>query len=562
MLVLGVHSGWADAGAAVFDDYALLAAVPLARLTGMPHDGGRLPVEAIAECLDIAGLRADEIGALSLSHGVFPGRYYSHLSLPRRLGRGLRQFFGRDTPISLSDEARRHAEGNSRPGESLLDLPALLDDLGLNRNIAVHFHRDHDAQALLALNETGWDNGLIFTADEQGCSARVLKYGRLATLYDDETDPAMAGALTPGRLLGLGVDALGLPDAATLFALAGHGEPVLGQALLAHLKVDEAGRVQADFSAEGGPQRWLRRLVEDQPPALVASSLQFALTALFGQAITTLMRRHELRHLALGGSLFADPRLVHMVAQAAQPDSLGLYPRVSNAALPLGGVLDLLLRRDGFDIWRQRHKPLAGMAWGRDYAADIDPVLGNAGCRLVSHDPVRAAAALLNAGKLVACYDGRAIGADGGAARVVVFNGGIAGAAALANQRLERPGWLSPVVYVARVGLGLLCPGLDVAQAQGGIAALPAPRWRDALGSGLLPDGLLVPVAVDPQDQPLLADLLAAYANLTELPVLLGLPLQAGFAPPADAPAEALQLLQDGRIDYIVTASAVWERGA
>lgn len=556
MLVLGVHSGWADAGAAVFDDYAMLAAVPLARLTGMPRDGGRLPIEAIVECLDIAGLRADEIGALCLSQGVFPGRYYNHLSLPRRLGRGLRQLFGRDTPISLSDEMRRHGQAAS----ALLNLPVLLDDLGLNRNIAVHVYRDHAAQSLLALAEAEWDHGLVYTADETGCCASVLKYGRLAVLFDDETDLA-AETLTPGRLLGLCVDALGLPDAVSLFALAAHGEPMLGQAMLAHLRVDDDGHIQADFSAEGGVQRWLRRLAQDQPPALVASSLHFALSSLFAQAIAALMQRHDLRHLALGGSLFADPRMVHMIGQALQPAGLSLYPRATNAALPLGGVLDLLLQRDGIADWQHRRQPLAQAAWGRDYTADIDPVLGNAGCRLVSHDPVRAAAALLNAGKLVACYDGRARGADGGAARLVLFSGGNPGATASANQRLERPGWLPPAIYVARVGLGLLCPGLDIAQAQGGIAALPAPRWQQSLHAALLPDGLVVPVAVDAQQSPLLADLLAAYASLSELPALLGLPMQVGNLPPADAPAEALQLLQDGRVDYIVTDNAVWERG-
>lgn len=560
MLILGVHSGWADAGAAVFDDYALLAAVPLARLTGMPRDGGRLPIEAIVECLDIAQVRADEIGALSLSQGVFPGRYFSQLSLPRRLGRGLRQMFGRDTPMNLSDEMRRHGQAAA----GLLDMPLLLDDLGLNRNIAVHVHRDQAAHALLALAEAEWDSGLVFTAGEQGCSAQVLKYGRLAALFDDEGEAA--AAFNPGRLLDLCVDVLGLPDAATLFALAAHGEPMLGQAFLAHLRVDDAGHIEGDFTAEGGMQRWLRRLAGEQPPALVASSLLFALANLFSQAITALMRRHDLRHLALGGSLFADPRLVHMIGQAldlpGQPAALSLYPRASNAALPLGGVLDLLLQRDGLAAWLQQRRPLSRAAWGRDYGADIDPVLGNAGCRLVSHDPVRAAAALLNAGKLVACYDGRAYGADGGGARVVLFSGANAGATAAANQRLDRPGWLPPSVYVAQVGLGLLCPGLDAAQAQGGIAALPAPRWQQSLHAALLPDGLVVPVAVDAAQQPLLADLLAAYANLNELPALLGLPMQAGSAPPADAPAEALQLLQDGRVDYIVTDNAVWERGA
>ena len=216
MLVLGVHSGWQDAGAAVFDGYRLLAAAPLARLSGVAHDGGRLPVEAIAECLDIAQVRAGDIGGLALSQGLFPGRHFRALSLPRRVGRGLRSLLGRDTPISLLDEARKHHRSSP---ESLLDLGMLAGDLGLNRHIPVRVYDRHTAHALLALTAAPWaDDTLVFTADSSGCVARVLKYGRLATLTGDEADTTETDS--PGRLVDLAVDGLGLPDAAALFALA------------------------------------------------------------------------------------------------------------------------------------------------------------------------------------------------------------------------------------------------------------------------------------------------------------------------------------------------------
>src|SRR3546814_17863722 len=57
MLILGIHSGWLDAGAALFDGYRPLEAMPLARLTGVARDGGRVPAEAVAECLAIVGAR-------------------------------------------------------------------------------------------------------------------------------------------------------------------------------------------------------------------------------------------------------------------------------------------------------------------------------------------------------------------------------------------------------------------------------------------------------------------------------------------------------------------------
>ena len=46
------------------------------------------------------------------------------------------------------------------------------------------------------------------------------------------------------------------------------------------------------------------------------------------------------------------------------------------------------------------------------------------------------------------------------------------------------------------------------------------------------------------------------------LPGLLGLPMQIGNEPALDAPYDLLLLLREGRVDYIVTDQAVWERGA
>lgn len=557
MLVLGVHSGWQDAGAAVFDGYRLLAAVPLARLSGVAHDGGRLPVEAIAECLDIADVRAGDIAGLALGQGLFPGRHFRALSLPRRVGRGLRSLLGRDTPISLTDEARKQnrAQHGMRP-ESLLDLGLLAGDLGLNRHIPTRVFGHHDAHAMLALSAAPWaDDTLVFTADRGGCVARVLKYGRLATLEGE--DDSGSDADTPGWLVDLAVDGLGLPDAAALFAL-GHqgGAPVFAEAFKAHVTVDAQGRLVTDFAQEGGAARWLRRLAADQPPALLAASLVKLLADRFAEAIRILLERHGLRRVALGGTLLADPvLLLRLQDQLGEGIALAAHTAPDETSLPLGFALALLLQQDGLDAFLRQRRPLRDAAWGREYAGDLDPVLGNAGCRMVSRDPLRAAAALLNAGKLVAIGDGRGLGADGGAARLLLFAAADAEAAAQANARLDRPGFLPPTVYGARAALADLLPGWrDPA-----VAAALAPRWAPQLPA--MTRHPLRAEAVTAETHPLLHGLLEAYRSISWLPVLLGLPLQVGTEPALDAPSDLLRLLREGRVDYIVTDQAVWERG-
>lgn len=553
MLVLGVHSGWQDAGAAVFDGARLLAAVPLARLSGVSRDGGRLPVEAIGECLDIARLRAGDIAGLALSQGLFPGRHFRALSLPRRVGRGLRSLLGRDTPISLPDEARKHRR-SSAP-ESLLDLGLLAGDLGLNRHVLTRLYDRHEAYAMLALADAPWaDDTLVFTADQGGCAARVLKYGRLAALHEDgEGESASHDSL--GRLVGLAIDGLGLPDAAALFALGLQGEPIFGEAFRAHVTVDAQGRIVTDFSNEGGAARWLRRLAEDQPPALLAASLNLLLADRFAEAIKTLLERHSLRRVALAGPLLADPALL-LQLQTRLGEGVAVSAQlVDESALPLGGALALLLQQEGLDGYLRQRRPLREAAWGRDYTGDLDPVLGNAGCRMVSRDPLRAAAALLNAGKVIAIGDGRGIGASGGMSRLILFAANDAGLPAQVQARLDRPAFLPPALYAPRTALADLLPGWrDPA-----IAAQLAPRWAIQL-----PAAANHPIraeAVEPEQQPLLHGLLEAYRALCWLPCLLGQTMQIGAEPALDAPSDMLRLLQDGRVDYIVTDQAVWERG-
>jgi carbamoyltransferase len=74
MLILGINSGSHDACACLFDEYRMLAAVPLERVTRKKGDGGRIPVEAIDECLAIAGRKRAEIGAVAMARGMFPTR--------------------------------------------------------------------------------------------------------------------------------------------------------------------------------------------------------------------------------------------------------------------------------------------------------------------------------------------------------------------------------------------------------------------------------------------------------------------------------------------------------
>src|SRR5262249_16833493 len=113
MLVLGVYSGNHDASACLHDDYRLLSAVALERLTRRKIDGDRVPVEAIDECLAIAGKGREEVGAVMLGRGAFPQRYFTHFSGRKRLSAGIRRATGREKNKYMEAECVRNRRFDS-----------------------------------------------------------------------------------------------------------------------------------------------------------------------------------------------------------------------------------------------------------------------------------------------------------------------------------------------------------------------------------------------------------------------------------------------------------------
>jgi carbamoyltransferase len=71
-LILTAHSGSHDAGAALFEDYNLRAAVQLERLTRYKCDGREHPDLAIDEVMSIASKDAQKCRRRRLSRTEFP----------------------------------------------------------------------------------------------------------------------------------------------------------------------------------------------------------------------------------------------------------------------------------------------------------------------------------------------------------------------------------------------------------------------------------------------------------------------------------------------------------
>src|SRR5690348_15012768 len=127
MLILSVHAAAHDSAAALFDDYALLAAVQQERMTRRKGDGG-IPHAAIAEVLDIAGVERRQIEALVLTRAHYPMRFFRHFGLYKRVEDRVNRGLGKERVKDVTLEMARMGVGDAG---ALFDGPRFLEHLGL-----------------------------------------------------------------------------------------------------------------------------------------------------------------------------------------------------------------------------------------------------------------------------------------------------------------------------------------------------------------------------------------------------------------------------------------------
>ncbi|HEY2110118.1 MAG TPA: carbamoyltransferase N-terminal domain-containing protein, partial [Dongiaceae bacterium] len=327
MLLLGVYSGNHDACACLHDDYRLLSAVALERLTRVKIDGNRIPVEAIDECLAIAGRRPAEVDAVMLGRGAFPQRYFTHFTGRKRLSAGIRRVTGREKNKYMEAESVRHRRSDSL---AMFDRPAFLADFGFRPETHLGFFNHHRAHAFPTLFHTDWPEALLYTADGGGdnmqYSMRLFRDGAIETLYGGDeglTQPQRIDSL--GLAYGFATQALGFRinrHEGKLTGLAAYGKPVLYDALARHFRVDDDGQIHSDFADYHAMRGLIFELAKGASREDVAASVQKLLETFVLDSVGRLLARHGHRHLGLSGGIFANVRLNQRLAEEMPVDEV------------------------------------------------------------------------------------------------------------------------------------------------------------------------------------------------------------------------------------------------
>ena len=570
MIILGVHPGYHEAAACLFDDYRMVAAVSLERLTRRKIDGGRVPDEAIDECLAIAGLSRRDVEAVVLGRGAYPWRYYKHFRGSRLIEGKVRQALGKEKHKSMERELLRAGHSDS---EALFDGAKFLNLAGFGKSTELKFFNHHLAHALPTLFHTDWQDALLYTSDGGGdnvqYSQRVFADGQLRTLYGG--DECFAG---PPRIDSLGLaygyatQALGWRinrHEGKLTGLAALGEPSAYDAIASHFQVDDDGQIRSDFATNPDLRRFMFETAENISREDMAASIQEVLEQVTLSSVRRLLQRHPVRRLGLSGGVFGNVRLNRLLAEETDIDEVFIYPAMSDQGLPAGGVLQYLLERDGIESWLNARYPLETLYLGRDWGDAADNVLGDTpGLKAVSDKPVEKTAELLHRGKAVAIFtQGMEFGPRALGARSILASPADAGINDALNTRLSRSEFMPFAPVVAEEDAAELfdigAPSRYAARFMT-ITCNVKQSWRARIPAVVHVDGTARPQVIRRAHNPLYYDILAAFKQISGLPTMINTSFNVHEEPIVNRPEECAQALLDDRVDYVVTENAVYGR--
>jgi carbamoyltransferase len=279
-----------------------------------------------------------------------------------------------------------------------------------------------------------------------------------------------------------------------------------------------------------------------------------------------LLERHPARHLGLAGGIFANVRLNRVLAEQLPLDEVFIFPPMGDDGLPIGAALAYLLERDGLPHWLEQRRRLSNVYLGRDYTKVADAALAaTPGIARSGDAPVAGAAQRLARGEIGAIYTGRMeLGPRALGARSILANPARRETHDLLNERLDRTEFMpfAPVIAADKAKTVFDVNAVNAYACRFmTITCDVHADWRQRIAAVVHVDNSARPQIIERGANPLYFDVLAAFEQATGIPVLINTRFNVHEEPIVNAPAECCKALVDGRIDFVVTAQALYERG-
>jgi carbamoyltransferase len=548
MRVLGVNALFHDPAAALVVDGQIVAAAEEERFSRRKHGkrpvpfaAWELPEAAARWCLAQGGLRPEDLDAVAYSFDPTLARPAEEMGLY-------------DPWDWLRLEYARRAAGF---------LATALPGLDPEKVVHVPHHVAHAASAALAAppEADGGRDRAVLVLDGRGESA-----SHLAGVYRDGRLEVLAAQALPhslGLLYEEATEHLGFQrcsDEYKVMALAAYGRPH-------HL---DFFREAVQSTSDGGftvePIAWdalcKRRERETDEWSTDHADLAASLQRRLEEVLLDLTRwlhtaSDGVDGLALAGGVALNCVANARIARDGPFADVWVQPAASDAGTALGAALHVTATA-GIEV-----SPMVGADLGRGFSdGQLETALRRA--RVPYHRPAsvaRRAAEVLAANGVVAWFQGRAeYGPRALGHRSLLAHPGIAGNTERLNDVKGREQFrpIAPMVLAERAG-----------EIFDGV--LPSPHmlfthrvrdaWRERIPAVVHVDGTARIQTVDREHEPVLAQLLDAFAQRTGLPVVINTSLNTVGRPIVDSPHDALELFGSSPVDLLVLGPFTVERG-
>jgi carbamoyltransferase len=579
-LVLGLASSH-DASACVFRDGRLAAALAEERLSRIKCDGGRLPARAIDRALEIAGAVRGDVDVVASIYGHFPEAYFRRETLAkeleRRLSRALKRLAGRPSTTQFSSSnLLKHLARTGEPFDAYFRRRAFLAGEGFRPDARVCFYDHHLTHAAAAAYYCGAARAAVVTLDGEGDLGIFFTASRWANGRLERDRACAVPGASPGffyeeitRLLGFRP----LRHEGKVLGLAAHGDPaLLGGAFRKALRADGPRTGFASDFADAprpGEERsaYLARAIAGHRREDVAAAAQAVLEESALEVIRGYLRQTGERTLALNGGVFANVKLNQRLAALAEVDSVFVFPGMSDTGNSVGAALLALEERE--PGYLGRNERLADVYWGPEYGtAEIERELERSRLRFERLAPealVERAAQAVHAGRVVGWFQGRMeFGPRALGNRSIVAAPVDGTINRTLNERLERTEFMpfAPSVLAERAAeVFENIPKCGHTAEFMTITCDVRPGWRERIPAVVHVDGTARPQLVRREVNPRYHRLIARYAELSGIPVVLNTSFNVHEEPIVCGPAEAARALAENRIDALAIGE-FWVRGA
>jgi carbamoyltransferase len=533
MRILGINALYHDPSAALVVDGTTVAAAEEERFSRRKH--GKRPVPfsaweqpelAAAWCLDHAGLRAEELDAVTYS-------FDPALRLP-------------PDELGLHDpwDDLRQTYAERAPGF----LAAALPGLDPSRVRFVPHHVAHAASAGLAAPFGGDCAVLVLDGRGERHSHLAGRFsgGALETLYSQSL-PHSLGLLYEDATQHLGF--LRSSDEYKVMALASYGKPRHLDYLRQFVHATGDGGFRSagvEWSTVAPPRSADEPWTADH--ADLASSLQTLLEEVLLELTAWLHAQTNAKYLTLAGGVALNCVANTRILNESGFEQVWVQPAAGDAGTALGGAL-YVAQQMGEDL-----PPFPGADLGRGWTDDeLEAALRTA--RIPYDRPADIADAVaeeLAADGIVAWFQGRSeFGPRALGHRSLLAHPGRESNLRRLNDVKGREQFrpVAPMVLASRAA-ELFSRG-----------PIPSPYmlfvhdvadgWRDRIPAAVHVDGTARIQSVDPATEPLVARMLQGFEQRTGLPVVINTSLNTAGRPMVDSPRDALECFGSTPVDLL-----------